>query len=264
MGDAVAKVRDLALAYVNDPMLTMAAGENILVSRIAGTVNKFGENLSIASNTTEDIWDGGGTYSFPSTVDITHIREATDQAPDRGATIQVQGLDTNWDLIVQDVVLDASNSSTPVALSTPLRRAFRMKVNFDVEMSDDIELRNVGGTTTYSIIQAGNNQTLMAIYTVPNGVTAYMTGWYIDYVKSIANDPDSVEYKLLAADRENDYAFQLKYEKAIPQGGTLNVHPFAPYYKFTEKTDIKVTAEPSAKAAHVHGGFDLILVTNEA
>ena len=50
-------------------------------------INKFGENPLVTKNTTEDVWDGGGTYSFPATADITHISGAVDQVAMRGETI---------------------------------------------------------------------------------------------------------------------------------------------------------------------------------
>ena len=244
-----------------DFMLEIPAGN------ISGqsSVNKFGANALITAGTEEDIWDGGGTYSFPTTADITHIRQAVDQATMQGETIEVQGLDTNWDLTVQDVVLDGSDTTTAVALTTALKRVFRMKVMADVVTTEDVELRNVGGGTTYAIIQAGLNQTLMAIYTVPNGKTAYLAQWYVDNVPSTTKIPDSIEPKLWMADRANGYEFQLKGARGIPLQGPGITQKFRPYMKITQKTDIKVAAlvtGGSGDDGHVHAGFDLILVDN--
>ena len=244
-----------------DFMLEIPAGN------ISGqtSVNKFGANKLVTAGTTEDIWDGGGTYSFPTTPDITHLRQAVDQATMRGETIEVQGLDTSWNLTVQNVVLDGTDSTTPVALTTALKRVFRMKVLADVVTTQNVELRNVGGGTTYALILAGHNQTLMAIYTVPNGKTAYMTQYYVDNVPSTTKLPDSIEPKLWMADRDNGYEFQLKSARGIPLNGDGITNPFRPYQKITQKTDIKISATVTGGAGddgHVHAGFDLILVDN--
>jgi hypothetical protein len=248
------------MTYISnqDFMLEVAKGN------IAGhsVVNKFGHNPVVTNSTTEDIWDGGGTYSFPATADITHVRQVVDQAAMQSQNIEVQGLDTNWDLTVQTVTLDAANTTTPVALTTALRRVFRMKVMANVVADQDIELRNVGGGTTYAIIGAGNNQTLMAIYTVPNGKTAYIVSFYADSVKTSVQNPDSVEFQLWFADRDNGYEFQLKNQSGLPDGAGELQHFFKPYYKATQKTDIKLTATPEGKNVHVNGGFDIILVDN--
>jgi hypothetical protein len=253
-----------------DPSLALANSDPLLIARglVTGIsqVNKFGENPDSAVNGTEDVWDGGGTYVFPTTADITHIRQAVDQAAMRGATIQVQGLDTDWALTLQDVVLDATNSTTPVALTTALKRVFRMKVQANVVTTQNIELRNVGGGTTYAIIRAGFNQTLMAIYTVPAGKTAYITQYYADNTVTATRHPDSVKINLWMADRAAGYEFQIKHQRGIPLQGDGFNHPFMPPMKITEKTDIKISATVVGSAGedgNPHAGFDLILIDND-
>ncbi|MBU8921799.1 MAG: hypothetical protein KOO63_08265 [Bacteroidales bacterium] len=224
------------------------------------SVNKFGANADIGSGTTEDVWDGGGTYSFPSTADITHLSQAVNQTAMRGETIEVQGLNASWELTVQTKALDASDSTTAVELDTPLIRIFRMKVLADVVTDQDISAKNVGAGTTYATIGAGNNQTLMALYTVPSGKTAYMTSYFYDGVEATGKEPKSTEFKLWVADRDNGYEFQLKHEKGVSKGDSGGQHLFFPYMKINAKNDIKLTASPNSEDASVHGGFDLILV----
>ena len=263
INDDVVPDAQLALASANPLLISMGA--------IEGTshVNKFGENPLIIAGTTADIWDGGTgaglVYPFPTTADITHLRMAVNQAAMLGQTVQVQGLDANWDLVVQDVVLDAANTSTPVELTTPLIRVFRMKVQANVIADQDIELRNVGGGTTYSIIQAGENQTLMCIYTVPRGKTAYLTQYYGDNVPNGVRQPDSVEFKLRMADRLNGYEFQIKHERGIPINGDGFEHAFNPPMRVSQMTDIKISASVEGGVnddGHPHAGFDLVLIDN--
>ncbi len=240
----------------NDQYLAIAAGQ---VTGMA-VVNKFGSNGSIADAGTEEVWDGSGSYTFPSTADITHISQATDQAAMQGGTIEVQGLDTNWTLTTQSKNLDASDTTTAVALDTALKRVFRMKVLEDVVTDQDISAHNSGDTTTYATITAGNNQTLMAIYTVPASKTAYMTRYWGDTIPSTGKDPDSTQFKLWTADRDNSYEFQLKHARAIAKAAPGLENPFKPYFSIPAKTDIKITASPVGEAAMVFAGFDLILV----
>jgi len=239
----------------------------ISIGNIAGysSVNKFGENPDIEVGTTEDLWDGGGTYSFPTSDTVTHIRSAVNSADTRGKTIEVQGLNANWDLVVQTKATDGSDSTTEVELDTALRRVFRMKVLENTVMDEDIWAGDddflVGDAK--AIIQAGNNQTLMAIYTVPNGKTAYMTQYYCDNIPTATKQADSVEFKLWVADRANSYEFQLKNSRGIPKVAPGFIHPFRPYMKITQKSDIKISASVvggSGDDAHPHAGFDLILV----
>ena len=260
-GDIVADA-EIALASANPLLIASGA--------IAGSsgVNKFGENPLIVAGTTEDVWDGGGTYVFPTTATITHIRQATDQvATDGGATIQLQGLDASWNLVVQTAVLDATDTTVEVILPTPLIRVFRKKVHANVVLAADVWSGATGmaAATAKSIIQAGNNQTLMAIYTVPAGKTAYMNNYFLDNVPNASRAPDSVEFKLWMADRANGYEFQLKHERAIPIAGASVVHRFDPPMPITEKTDIKISATVVGGVGddgHPHAGFDLVLIDN--
>ena len=199
-------------------------------------------------------------YSFPATALITKMSQTLDQAAMRGGTIELQGLDANWALTVQTKTLDASDTTTAVTLDTPLIRIFRMKVLADVVGTSEIRAHNTAESVDYAIISIGNNQTLMAIYTVPAGKTAYMTAYYCDYVRSAARDPDSIEYRLWVADRGNGYEFQIKHKKGIPKQASGFRQGFAPYFKINEKNDILITAEPSGAASDVHAGFDLIVI----
>jgi len=246
-----------------DPMLSIAMGHFNGFSQ----VNKFGENPDIGVGTTEDVWDGGGTYGFPTTATITHIRSAVDSATTQNSTIEVQGLDANWNLVVQTKDLDGTNSTTEVALGTPLIRVFRMKVLENAVMDQDIWVGDDDFLVAdaKAIIQAGNNQTLMAIYTVPNGCTAYMTQYYMDNQTDGVRHPDSAEFKLWVADRDAGYEFQLKNMRAIPETGDGITHTFLPYMKITQKSDIKVSCAITGAVnedGHPHAGFDLILVDN--
>jgi len=226
------------------------------------SVNKFGANLEVASNTHEDVWDGGGTYNFPLTALITSLSQKVDQATLRGANIEIQGLDANWDLIVQTIPLNATSTTTIETLTTPLIRIFRAKIQANVIGAEIISVHNAGNTIDYAQITPTNNQTLMAIYTVPRGYTAYMTKYYADVVESTGKEPKSTEFHLLVADRKNNYEFQIKNARGIAKASSGFTHTFAPYQKITEQSDIKVQAYCDSEAGHVHSGFDLILVKN--
>lgn len=229
---------------------------------IPGTshINKFGANSDITKDTTEDVWDGGATYTFPKVADITHMHQDVDQPTLRGGKIELQGLDANWDAITQIALLDPTDTSNIVAIPTPMIRIFRMKVMEDVVSSSDIHVDNAGDTIHYAIMTAGNNQTLMAIYTVPRGKTAYLTHYYCTVIDATNKTPTSTVFKLWAADRFNGYEFQLKHAVGIPSRGNMTEHKFMPYGGAGQMTDIKITAHPADENANVASGFGLILI----
>jgi len=246
----------------NIPALTLL---EIAKGNVVGhsEVNKFGGNDDIPADTTEDVWMGQGTYPFPTTTDMTHIKQIADDITMRGATIEVDGLDANWDEVIQNVVLDAANTTTLVALATPLIRVERMRVLANVVAAQDVRLVNSLDTILYGIIIAGHNQTMHSIYTVPAGKTAYLTKYYCTVVEATGKEPKSTRFGIWVADRANNYEFQLKHFVGIPKAGSMIEHAFIPYAgKATEKSDIKITANPIAENGDVAAGFDLILVDN--
>jgi len=231
----------------------------------AASLNKFGNNPALATAATETVWDGSNAYTFPATADITHLRQAVDQATMQGETIEIQGLDTNYALVVQDVVLDGADTTTPVALGTALRRVFRMKVQSAIVTTQNVELRNVGGGTTYSIIQAGNNQTLMAIYTVPADKTGYIVNYWASLNKDPGGGSPDVVVKMWHQDNANAYAPQLKHLLGLDADASSHfAHEFKPQQAVTEKTDIYLTATnlSGSATADVSAGFDMVIIDN--
>jgi hypothetical protein len=223
-------------------------------------VNKFGRNTNIAIGVEEEIWDGSAAYSYPETALMTSISQTADQAAMQGQTIEIQGLDADWAAVTQNATLDGSDTTTVVALTTPLIRCFRMKVLANVVSDSPIRVHNAGETQDYAIISIGANQTQMAIYTVPVSRTAYMTCYYAHVNPGTNLDPTSMPIRLWARDNGNGYAPQLKH--VVGQVSSGFQHFFEPYPAFTEKTDIYMTAQPVGKAADVTAGFDLVVVEN--
>ncbi len=243
-----------------DFMLEVAKGN------ITGTtgVNKFGRNSAVASGGTEEIWDGSAAYVWPATALMTKISQTTDQAAMHGGDVMIEGLDASWDFVTQTATLNGADSITPVTLATPLIRCFRMEVQENVVTTSPIRVHNDAESQDYAIIDTGNNQTLMAIYTVPNGKTAYMTSFYAS-VQLGGGAPTDLDMKLWARDNDNSYAKKLKHVLGLNpnvDANNQNQHNFAPYKKFTQKTDIFVTGTTVGTSVDVSAGFDLIVVDN--
>jgi len=226
------------------------------------SVNKFGRSTAITTGNTWEIWDGNAAYTWPSSASITHVRAAVDSATTQGMSIEVQGLDTNWALTVQSATLDGTDSTTEVALTTALRRCFRIKVTDSSVADEDIWAGPTGFATKQAIVTAGNNQTLMAIYTVPADKTAYMTNYYCT-ANPGGGAPTTFNVSLWAVDNANGYEDQLKHVQGVSADadayGRMQ-HQFAPYYKFTEKTDIILRGAPTGASVDTSAGFDLVLV----
>lgn len=114
------------------------------------------------------------------------------------------------------------------------------------------------GAKVGAISTIGNNQTLMAVYTIPAGVTGYMRDYYLSIAKKTAS---SSEARLMA--RPFGQVFQVKHRISVHSTGTsAYAHTFTEPEVFAEKTDIFIEADTDAVAVAISAGFDIVLVDN--
>jgi hypothetical protein len=228
---------------------SFGAASNIPIASGAVTghshINKFGYSDNIQNLST--IWDGSNIYTYSTSAGAVTVASSSDD--DDGAVIEVQGLDGDYNLVVQDITIDGTGA-------TNLIRVFRARVK--TPATD--ETTNVGiisvniATQLRAKILAGKGQTLMAVYTIPAGKTGYL----LNLTMSVDKDVDVI-YKLMV--REQGGAFNIKGQ--FGTFGTPLDHNYPIPLVFSEKTDIEIQADAGSTCG---GGatFDLILVDNPA
>lgn len=283
--DVALYIKNSPVALTADPVI--APGTNIIgtVRSIPmeiskgnladhSTVHKFGTAPDFdTGDGTVSIWDAAddgvawqqmkATYSTTADIDRVSSTSGSDTFD-----VEIQGLDTNYDLVTQTITL---TGQTPANLTTSLIRVFRMK---NVGSADNVGsifcFVNVATTAGVpdtpanirAVIRPLNNQTLMAIYTVPNGKTAYMRQFFA----ATAGANKSANYTIDLVARPFGQVFQIKHKTALEQGGTTNFqHIYVEPVVFTAKTDIELRvtlATNTITAADIGGGFDLVLVDN--
>lgn len=147
------------------------------------TVFKFGNNSDI-NGSLETIWSQGGIYAYPASAIAMKVSSSStdDAAAGTGArTVVVSGLDENYNEASETVEL---NGQTEVLTTTTFIRVFRAYVATAGSGGTAAGTIYVGtGTVTsgvpatiYAVITLGENQTTMALWTVPAGYTLYITG----------------------------------------------------------------------------------------
>ena len=242
--------------YTLDPLhpnaLDIATGAYPNYSQI----NKFGRNSDV-DTTQEDIWDGGGDYTWSTTADITHI--VSSSASDT-MDIEVQGLDTNYDLVTQTKTL---TGTTGVALDTALVRVFRMR-NLTTTAAVGTIQCGVGSVT--SAFTAGNlraqitigyEQTLMALYTIPANKTGYLTNFWGNMNRAITTGACDVSIWSRTAPSS---VWRIQSPTGLVAAGSSHFqHFYNPFSPYAEKTDIKMTATGSTNNFDISAGFDIIL-----
>ena len=253
-----------------DPLLAVAHGSKPLLSKVS-SVNKFGATTDFDTADGEvTVWDGAEDgaawelmrYVYSTTADIDSISSS-----DNGDTvdIQIQGLNTSGDLVTQTITLQGQ---TRVPLTTNLKRVFRAINVGATNLAGHVIIYKNGALTggvpdtnadIRCVIHPENNQTEMAIYTIPTGKTGYIRRIY----GSSAGASKTTKYIFRLYARPSGQVFQLKFKESIGDEESME-KPYEVFLgPFTAMTDIEMTCELTAAGvigASTIVGFDIILV----
>jgi len=210
-------------------------------------VHKFGAVPAMSQNQTGTIWDVNDTnytwssWSSAGTLDIPAVN-----ASDNGLQVTIEGLDANY--AVQSETVTVSSSATTTTTKSFIR-AFRA-------YSDATNVANINiqkSAVTVARITAGKAQTLMAIYTVPAGHTAYL----LNGTASCQSGADATGDMYVRYFGQT--SFRVGHSFEVSGAGGQYMYNFEIPIKIPEKSDIDVRATVRSNNARVTAAFDLIL-----
>ena len=229
---------------------------------------KFGFNPLIVDSL-ETVWAQGGLYSYLSSATTLYISSSStdDDAAGTGArTATVSGLDANYDEVSVTVDLDGQNGVQLGSASNWIR-VNRIVVNTAGSGGQNAGVIYVGDeasptvgvpTNKYATIAIGDNQTLMALWTVPRGYTAYLYETHI----TVATEANNKYGLITLVARPENGVFNIKDKFTMVLDVNTQKYNFP--IKFEEKTDIEVRAIGSSSNANiaVSAGLDIVYIQN--
>ena len=222
-------------------------------------VDKFGENPDVDTGTTpEDIWEGGGAYTYDADETAPIVSLISDNAADT-EPIQVEGLDINGLAVRQTITL---TGTTRVALTTPLWRVFRIQNVGTSDIAGTVYCYvGTGGVPAAADLRAvvgASNQTLMSLYTIP----ADKVGFLLEDEVGASRTVTAGEIRAALKVRKFGGVFTTKRRVNLSNAGTsvnkdTKIFPTV----LPGKTDIKQSIESvSANSTGVFGTFQLLLI----
>jgi hypothetical protein len=252
-----------------------SSGLAIAKGEVTGSslIHKFGEAPDFdTGDGVVTIWDGADdgnidqmVYQYSTTADIDSI--SSSDAGD-AVDIYVEGLDASGNIVTQTPTL---SGNTRVALATSLKRVHRMYNADSTDLAGHVYCYvntalssgvPIDTTKVRAVIQGAYNQTLMCVYTVPTGYTAYLRDWYA----GIGGGSRTSNYVVYLYARPSGGVFQLKHKHAIAEDGTSSYqHKYEEPETFAAGTDIEMRVAITAAAitaANIVGGFDIVLVAD--
>jgi hypothetical protein len=213
--------------------------------------HKFGAVPSMSVSTTGSVWDIDDTlYPWSSLTSAGTLTVDRASASDADKVITIVGLDASYNQITENVTLTSASGNATTQSFLRVYRAYMYNGSATNVGNIDVKI----SSTTIARITAGKGQTLMAIYTVPAGYTAYLTQGVMS-VKS-------------GADATGDFFVRYGGETAFRIAHTFEVasaeyfYAFHVPFKVPEKSDIDVRASVRSNNARVTAAFDFYLIRN--
>lgn len=230
-------------------------------------LHKFGFNPDI-DDAVETVWAQGGLYSYlaaATQLSISSSSTADTSAGTGARTVTLSGLDANYAEISETVTL---NGQTAVTTTNSYLRVFRMVVRSAGSGGQNAGVIYAGtGTVTvgvpankYATIAIGDNQTLMALWTVPAGHTGYLM--QTDVTVATTQNNKYCTVSLVA--RPFGEVFQVKDRFVKAESQTTLEYPIP--LKFEEKTDIEYRAVGDSAGADIaiSAAFEMIYIRNSS
>ena len=215
------------------------------------TLHKFGAVPAMSINTTGTVWDINDTlypWSAFATAGTLTVDRAS--ASDAGKIITIIGLDANYNEISENVTL---TNATGNPTSNSFIRVYRAYMyNGSAANVGNIDIKK--GATTVARITAGKSQTLMGVYTVPAGYTAYLS----QGVMSVQAGADATGNFFVRYGGQTAFRIAHTFEVASAEYFYAFHVPFA----LPEKSDVDIRASVRSNNARITAAFDAILIKN--
>lgn len=213
-------------------------------------IHKFGAVPAMSQNNTGTIWDvNDTTYPWSAFSTATTLTVDRASATDAGKQVLIVGLDGAYNEIEETVTLTNATGNATTKSFIRVYRAYM--TNGSATNVGNVTVK--ASTTVVAQITAAKGQTLMAIYTVPAGYSAYI-------LKGAATCQDG-------ADATGDMFVRYFGESAFRVGHSFEVcgdggeymYDFGIPLRIPEKSDIDIRASVRSNNARLTAAFDILL-----
>ena len=233
--------------YALPPYLQVSRG---LVSGTS-VVNIYGYQSAVGT-TFIPVWENATTYTYPPSAIPMVLYSSS--ASDTAVSVLVSGLDGSYNSKSETLVCTGTLGATTIGSYLRINSIITTGTNNAV---GDITLSNVGKSTPYAKILAGNGKSQSTIYTVPNGYTFYLTRVNA-YTNQVGNLSSSYcTYRVYTKNSAGLVTILLQ----APFGNSYTSYRVAPR-AYAATTDIQWQANTPSSTAAVGIAVEGILIAN--
>ena len=249
---------------VGQPVIRTVGGDlynSINLPAGFGEIHKFGAVPTMSQDTNGTIWDEDDTI-YPwatigagSTLGVKVVEPNNENNTSNdldGDTVEIQGLDVNFNVITETVTISGATATT----TNTFYRVYRASYANTSDVANSKRILIQVGTTTVAKILENLGQTLMSIYTVPAGYTGYLMrldvtaqGTATGSFKLFCRDGGTGNFKVRHIAEVNGVGGPYQLEYPIP-------------LSFPEKSDIDARMHTLSNNGRYTCTFDILLVNN--
>jgi cephalosporin-C deacetylase-like acetyl esterase len=234
----------------------LQVARNQIMGHSAVTV--FGYNGDL-DQTEESVWPNGGTVPHPTTASVLDIVSTStdDDAAGTGArTVFIEGLDNNYNVVSETVVLDGTTVVETVNSFLYVNQLYVATTGSGGVNAGEITAKV--STTLYDLIAVGYNQRTTAHYCVPAGYTAYLTEGAI----TAGQASGSTSITSFLKQHGPDGILRVVAISTLNNGSVQ--YDFAYPIAITEKSCFGASAVGSANNNSVSAFFNFVLIKNDS
>jgi hypothetical protein len=170
----------------DEALISYARGSAVTEAEVLGAylIDKSGatETLGVTANTMSTVWGGAGLYpwtTFTGTGDKIYIKSVTNDPKIQGKSVTIEGLDSNYDILIETVTLHASNTAIPVSTVNNFYRTNKMYLtgNNTNNLPHDYNIELTYGSSSGTLVGKINapwGRGQNCFYTVPRGYEGFV------------------------------------------------------------------------------------------
>lgn len=230
---------------------------------------KFGTNSDIDSGTTpETVWSTGGLYPWASHTGTTQVEVVSTNANDTSAgtgarTVRLIGLaGDNWEQRVEEVTMNGTTAVTTTRTDwRRIDRAIVVTAGTALRNLGAITIRRVSAGATFCQIPANDNQTSLAVLTIPGDMFGAILSLEVAVIGG--NNNANVLFGLYTRNNSADGVsglFRLRAESGTRASGTTSFERvFRMPIILDPRTDVEVRVlSAGANDVFVESTFEII------
>jgi hypothetical protein len=263
-GLAVSDTVALPTRVLNDEaLIAYARGAAVTEANVlnAYLIDKSGatETLGTTPATMTTVWGGSGLYpwtTFTGTGAKIYIKSVTNDPKVQGKSVTIEGLDSNYDILIETVTLHATDTTTPVSTVNNFYRTNKMYLSGantnSLPHDYNIELRY--GSSSGTLIGQMNapwGRGQNCFYTVPRG--------YEGFVLSINGNSGKAD-EITSSLWFHSYGGTWTLQKSFKFISGMFDHNFRTPLRITEKSDVEIRAYALVESSRIGTEFQMLVL----